>query len=33
MSNGTRAAAEPFQFFTVEGVVRAEDRKAVYRNN
>jgi Family of unknown function (DUF5752) len=28
MSNGTRAAAEPFQFFTVEGVARAEDRKA-----
>ncbi len=28
MSNGTRAAEEPFQFFTVEGVVRAGDRKA-----
>jgi hypothetical protein len=28
MSNGTRAAAEPFQFFTVDGIARTEDRKA-----
>jgi len=28
MSNGTRTAAEPFQFFTVDGVARTEDRKA-----
>ena len=28
MSNGAHAAAEPFQFFTVEGVVRVGDRKA-----
>jgi len=28
MSNGTRAAVEPFQFFTVEGIVKAGDRKA-----
>ncbi len=28
MSNGTRTAAEPFQFFTVDGIARTEDRKA-----
>jgi len=28
MSNGTRAAAEPFQFFAVDGIARTEDRKA-----
>jgi hypothetical protein len=28
MNNGTRTAAEPFQFFTVAGVSRTEDHKA-----